>query len=269
MIVIDAPGYVPFEPRTDEHRELRAELRRRLGALQAGAGEILWATFAGRLPHGADVENALFYNLSDARAFARSMANGVGFEFDPTPPQTGVRYTYEIAPSGEGFRCWRLARELTTLDAELRTSPTLASIWWALRANPASIRPAAQPRRAHESFTVMLDVEGPATRLTPTLIKTILDGIICALQSQTDSTSAAALAPIIARGLNAPAEAVAQALTRADQSAVGVRARLVHARSNGVQWTPDDDRCVAARLSFKPARRWHFNGTVTVAEPRT
>jgi hypothetical protein len=96
------------------------------------------------------------------------------------------------------------------------------------------------------------------------MIKTVLDGVICGLQSQTDRASAATLAPLIARGLDVSAEAVANALTSADQSAIGVRPRLVHARGNGVQWTPDDDHCVAARLLFTPADHWQVNGAATV-----
>src|ERR1035438_2467074 len=92
MILIDAPAYVPFEPRTDAQRALRAELRTKLKALKVGPGEILWAALAGPLPNGADVENALFYNLDGDRAFARSMDNGVSFELDPSPLQTGIRY---------------------------------------------------------------------------------------------------------------------------------------------------------------------------------
>jgi hypothetical protein len=110
----------------------------------------------------------------------------------------------------------------------------------------------------------MLDIEGPTLRLNPVMIKTVLDGVICGLQSQTDRASAAMLAPLIARGLNVSAGAVADALTSDDQSVVGVRPRLVHARGNGVQWTPDDDRCVAARLLFKAARDWRVSGTAAV-----
>ena len=268
MILIDAPAYVPFQPRTDAQRALRAELRRNLKSLKVGPGEILWASFAGPLPPGADVENALFYNLDGGRAFADSMDNGVSFELDPSPLQTGVRYRYEIAPADGEFRSWRAGRGLAALVAELHMPPTLASVWWALRSGPGSIRPAGDSRQPDEPFAVMLDVEGPERRLTPVLVKTILDGVVCGLQSQTDTASAAALAPRVAGPLDAPVAAVADALTRAGPSAIGVRTRLVHARGNGVQWTPDDDRCVAARLLFRPAERWRIAGTVTVAVAR-
>lgn len=261
-------AYVPFEPRTDAQRALRAELRRKLKRLKVGPGEILWAAFAGPLPNGADVENALFYNVDGGHAFAQSMDNGVSFELDPSPLHTGVRYTYEIAPSDGEFRCWRAERPLAALVADLHIPPTLVSIWWALRSLPGSIRPAGHSRRLDERFAVILDVEGSERRLTPVLVKTILDGLVCGLQSQTDTSAAAALAPRIAGTLNAPVPAVAEALARAGPSALGVRTRLVHARGSGVQWAPDDDRCVAARLLYRRARHWRIAGTVSVAEAR-
>jgi hypothetical protein len=71
MIVVEAPAYVPYEPKTPELDALKAELQRQLKELAVGPGEILWAAFAGQLPSRADVENALFYNLDGNGAFAR------------------------------------------------------------------------------------------------------------------------------------------------------------------------------------------------------
>lgn len=71
MIVVEVPAYVPYEPQTQELHDLRTELQRKLKELKVGADEILWAAVAGRLPRGADVENALFYNLDGKGAFAR------------------------------------------------------------------------------------------------------------------------------------------------------------------------------------------------------
>jgi len=268
MIVVDALAYVPFEPRMREQRALRAELRGKLKDLKVSPEEILWAGFSGGLPNGADVENALFYNLDHGRAFAGLIDNGVSLEVDPTPLQGGVRYQYASAPKAAGFRFWRVERELAALVAELDAPPMLASIWWVLRSVSGSIRPAGEFRRSHEPFAVMLEVEGPAQRLTPALVKVILDGVVCGLQSQTDDAGAATLAPRIAEALAVSAGAVEDALTHAAPSALGVRTRLVHARASNVQWAPDDDRCMAARLLFKPDDRWRITGTVTVVEPR-
>jgi hypothetical protein len=267
MIVVEAPAYVPYEPQTQELHDLRAELQRQLKELKVGADEIVWAAFAGRLPNGADVENALFYNLDGKGAFARSMDHGVCFELDPGPVEDGVRYSYAVGPKEDGLRYWQAERHLAAVVAE-DTQPTLAPIWWALRSTPGAIQQAGESRLPDEPFCLMLDVEGPAKRLTPVLVKGIVDGIVSGLQSQTDLAGAASAAPRIAEVLGAPVIAIQEALTDPAPSALGVRASLVRAWGARVQWAPDDDLCVAARLLFKPARRWTIAGTASVVAPQ-
>ncbi|MGH2852643.1 MAG: hypothetical protein ACRDLF_00405 [Solirubrobacteraceae bacterium] len=113
-----------------------------------------------------------------------------------------------------------------------------------------------------------LDVEGPAKRLTAVLVKGIVDGVVSGLQSQTDLAGAASAAPRIAEALGAPVIAIQEALTDSAPSALGIRASLVRAWGSRVQWAPDDDLCVAARLLFKPARHWSISGTASVVAPR-
>ena len=265
MIVVEAPAYVPYEPHTEELHELRAELQGRLKELKVGADEILWAAFSGQLPKGADVENALFYNLDGKGAFARCMDNGVCFELDPSPTD-GVRYSYSVGPKEDALRHWRAERQLAHVAAE-DTQPKLASIWWALRSVPGAIRPAGEVRLAHEPFCLMLDVEGPTKRLTAVLVKGIVDGVVCGLQSQTDHAGAASAAPRIAETLGAPASGIEEALIAPGPSALGVRESLVRAWGARVPWAPDDDLCVAARLLFRPSSRWSITGTASVVAP--
>jgi hypothetical protein len=137
-----------------------------------------------------------------------------------------------------------------------------------MRSAPNAIRQAGESRLSHEPFCLMFDVEGPAKRLTPVLVKGIVDGVVSGLQSQTDLAGAASAAPRIAEVLGAPAVAVQEALTDPVASALGIRESLVRARGARVQWAPDDDRCVAARLLFKPARYWGIAGTASVVAPR-
>jgi len=99
-------------------------------------------------------------------------------------------------------------------------------------------------------------------------VKGIVDGVVSGLQSQTDLTGAASASPRIAEVLGAPAVAVQEALTDPAPSALGVRESLVRAWGARVQWAPHDDRCVAARLLFKPARDWGIAGTASVVAPR-
>lgn len=208
-ILVEAPVYVPYEPGTRELLDLRAELQRQLAEMSVGDGEILWAAFAGRLPDGADVENVLFYNLDGKGAFARSMNNGACFELDPRP-WDGVRYSYWVGPPGDGLRHWQASRQLARVVAK-DAKPRLAPIWWALRSVPGAIEQPSEPRLDHEPFFLMLDVEGPAKRLTAVLVKSIVDGIVSGLQSQTDLAGAASAAPRVGESLGVPGAAIQEA----------------------------------------------------------
>lgn len=267
VVAVDASGYVPFEPRTSRERALREELGQRLSALSADRGEILHATFAGRLPNGVDIENVLLYNIAGKGAFAKVMDDGVAFELDPSGIEEGVHYRYAVAPPKPEFGCWQVIRELATLAADLDAQPALASIWWALRSTAGSIRQTGATRDGQEHFAMRLEVQGPARRLTPGLVKTILDGVVCSLQSQTDADRAALMAPLIAGTLDAPTSAVEEALTDPGPSVLGTRPRLVHARGTGVQWSSHDDRCVAAQVLFRAADRWRLAGNAAIVVP--
>jgi hypothetical protein len=267
MIVVEAPAYVPYEPKTPELDALKAELQRRLKELAAGPGEILWAAFAGQLPSRADVENALFYNLDGNGAFARCMDHGVCFELDPAPLASGVRYSYSVGGRQDGLRHWQNVRQLARVTAQ-GARPTLAPIWWALRSEPGAIEATGEVRLPHEPFALMLDVEGPTKRLTPALVKGIVDGVVSGLQSQTDRVGAVGAASRVAETLGMPVAAVEAALMDPAPSVLGVRESLVRTWGKRVQWAPDDDRCVAARLLLQPSRSWRIAGTASVVTPR-
>ena len=265
MVSVTAPAYVPFQPRTPEKRALRSHLRKRIMGLRADPGEVLYASFAGALPRRADVENALFYNLDGARVFD-AMRHGVSFEVDPTPLPAGVRYEYRVEAAPSVLRHWRPARRVATVDALLGgTTPSLSAIWWALRSTAGAIRTSGEPRGRHEPFMVTLEVAGPGRGLRPGLLKTVLDGTICALQSEADASLAAAMAPLIAARLEAREESVRSALTDHAPSALRRKTRFVHAHGPGIKWEPDDDRCAAARVAFLRASAWRISGSVETA----
>jgi hypothetical protein len=261
VIVVEAPAYIPFEPRTDAARALRVELRERLTTLDIGQDQVLAARFFGPLPKGADVENALLYNIdTGGRVFSRSTATGLRFEHDPTSlPGGGVRYEYRAESAGAGFQVWAPNRLLAHVDCSLDTAPSLAGIWWALREGGIARFDDAL-REAAEPFAVILSVSGPVAFARPSLVKTVIDGVVCALQSQTDHHDADFTAPLIAAKLGVDGIQVREHLLDPHPSALGTRARLVHRRGSGVQWSPDDDGCVAGEMHLEPSDDWEISG---------
>lgn len=268
-IQVEAQAYVPFEPRTDALRDLRSELRSRLRELAAQEDEVLGARFYGLLPRGVDVENALLYNIDTGGAtFAAAARCGVRFEHDRSPlPSGGVRYEYDLEGRDAGLALWEASRTLATIEVELAEAPTLAGIWWALR-EQRQIAIDTSGRGADEPFAVSLLVSGPARSARPELVKRLIDGVVCALQSQTDPEAADAAAPLIASALGVPSERVRAHLLDDSASILGTRARLVHQRSAGVQWAPDDDKCVAGEVLLSPSESWSISGRVLAVTPR-
>jgi hypothetical protein len=166
------------------------------------------------------------------------------------------------------FQSWATARKLATIDTRLAAPLTLASIWWALRSSDEAIRPLGVPRQPSEAFALTLNIEAPIERLRPSLIKTILDGVVSAMQSQTDQATASALAPRIAEAIPATAEAAFTALIDSAPSVLGLRGNLVNGHGAGVKWAPDDDYCLAARLLLRPAPHWRISGDAAIVEAR-
>jgi len=267
MKCIEGPSYVPFQPRTPELLALRTQLRAAISGLSPGPDEILYASLSGALPPGADVENALFYNLDAAGVFS-AMSNGVSFEIDPDPRPFGVLYRYETAPPEPEFRRWQAGRLLADLSASLHArTPKLADVWWALRSASNGIEPRGRPQRGNEPFMVRLRLSGPAKGLTVGVLKPILDGTICALQSEPDSVNASLVATRLADSLEVSTSDVLGALLDETPSALGPRRRLVHRHGPSVKWEPDDDRCVAASVLFEASDEWALRGTVAAAVP--
>lgn len=119
--------YVPYEPRTDAQRALKAALRNRIGQLTIAPGHLLHAQYRRTPPPGSDVENVLLYNIAGSE-LTRAMARGLRFELGPDDSSVGA-YDYRAAPSNAGFAHWREDRELGRFaDVEVAT-PTLAAVW--------------------------------------------------------------------------------------------------------------------------------------------
>jgi hypothetical protein len=262
MVVIEAAAYLPYEPTTDSQRMLKERLRAAVASLAPSPGKMLWATFAGPLPVNADVENALFYNIGGEPSFARLMENGVGFERDPRPLPSGVRYAYRITDTDTEPICWRREHTLAEFAATF-AAPKLASIWWALRSSGGSIQCDGEPRRPSDPFALLIDLEGPK-RLTPALVKCVLDGVVCGMQSEKDPAKVWTFAEAIANSVDAPTGAVGHALGDSKRSPLGSRHGLLRGHPGRIHWAPDDDRCVAARLTYGFAPTWRLTGTVAV-----
>ena len=85
------------------------------------------------------------------------------------------------------------------------------------------------------------------------LVKGIFDGVVCAFQSHTDTTTTRELANRLSRNVSAPVAEIEQLLLNDDKAVVGSLPRLLHIRGDGVIWSPADDCCVAGELVVEGA----------------
>lgn len=262
MITLTAKSYVPFEPKLAEQAETRRVLREALRGLVAPAGHVLYGALDGHLPPGVDVENALFYNLDAAGVF-QAMRSGVLFEVAQLGLNAGVRFEYDVVPTATGFRYWRAHGELAAFDALRVPRLTLADMWWAMRSSRLLV---AGERKPADPFIVDLRLAGPKPGLTPGLLKTALDGVICGLQRELVEENAAAAASVIAQAVAATVSDVEESLTRG-LAALGGKRRLVHLWRKGVKWEPDDHQCVAARVLYETAPHWELAASIHRATP--
>lgn len=255
--------YVPFEPRTDAQRARKREVRAVLDQLVVPADHLLHASYHRAVPHGADVENVLLYNIGGL-GLQRAMAGGVRFEAGPDDPSTDA-FSYQAAPLSGGFDHWDDVGTVAAFRDIPLDGVSLSDVWWALSQ--------AQVDRAHDlaqgaAFGLRLHLSGPAGRLTIETVKSIGDGVVCALQSQTGTKDLAECARRIAARQSLREEDVQAALVDSSRAALGTVPRLVGLRGTHVQWAPQDDRCVAAEVRFTAATSWSLTGAVFAAQTR-
>lgn len=277
-----ANRYVSFEPKHADQLGLRAELRARIAKLESAPDHVLHATFTGPLPRGADVENALFYNLDlDGRCFRRSSRRGLRFEHDPgrPPPLADGRsfacsYRYSIQPrEADRLQCWVRSRHLATIDAvtvDLETGSGLADrVWLAVRRSRTN---SATRRSADAPFAVELVVHPPRdTQPEPArLLKGLLDGVVAAFQAHGDQTTLGEVTTRIAERVQASSTDVRELLADSRDASLGIVPRLLVPWGKTVQWDPSDDKLVAGAVLVAPpaGESWRLSGEVLAVEPR-
>jgi hypothetical protein len=268
----DAP--LPYEPRTPEQRELRAELRERLRRLTCRPDEVLQARFYGPKPSGADVENLLLYNVDDGGGCFAGAARGVRLELSPRPmPRASrpVAYLYQPAPRAGSLSLWNETGPLAEWPpVEVAAPAGWAPVWFALRSAAVS---APHPPPYGDDFAVFVRIRPPAGEgaAAARLVKPLLDGAVAALQAHGDAATLPAVAQRLAAALGRAPAAVEALLAGTEHAALGVVPRLVHLRGEGIQVSPADDRCVAGEvLVDEPgdARSWALRVRVAAVTPR-
>jgi hypothetical protein len=273
-VVIEAEDYVPFEHLSTRQTVLRGEIRRAVSELSAAPEQVLHAVFSGERPRRADVENLLLYNIGAAHL---KLSSQYGLRFEQSLGERRSRatygYHYELEDRRAEFSHWRPSRRLASWDwtdlGPLNGEKKLEQIWLALRRSHIDVDATA---RLHDApFCVRVKIRPPIARsVAPAaIVKSFLDGIICAFQAHADQTTAAHVAERVSRTLAAPTDEIHALLLDSRQAVLGVVPNLVDPRSSGVIWAPADDYCVAAEVLIEPgtSETWSISGVIEEITP--
>lgn len=267
-----ADEFVLFERRPAWQEQLRDEIRSYCRQLEPSGSQILHATYFGPKPPKADVENLVLYYID---SFAHVGRNGIRFEHGAAVPlapsgiEYAVGYRYTMASKSDSFAHWQQSRVLASFDwtdlGAFAGEKKLEQVWFALGRGESRIaKPACAP---DTPFAVKLQLRPPRgyqLRVNSNLVKAIFDGVICACQAHTDTASLPEITSRIAAHLNADPTEVESLLLDRHGAVLGVVPRLVHHRSDGVQWNPVDHWCVAGELvATQPVDdRWAISGEI-------
>lgn len=200
-----------------------------------------------------DLENVLFYNigakpfrsLAAVRIFAQNCS-------EPTSDESGEetefshQYTYKICNPEICTDFWKnraLTAEWESVSVSASFSKNKAiDSWRALRENPDKIK--RHCKIPEGSFGAKIKLSVPKTKevnLT-SVIKPLLDGIICAFHSADDRLQKEA-------GLVASRLGVSeQLLLSADYDVLGACRFIYPYRGTSVKWNPQDDHCMAFEI---------------------
>ncbi|HET9015729.1 MAG TPA: hypothetical protein VFN57_09030 [Thermomicrobiaceae bacterium] len=271
-----ATGAIPFDGLNPGQGAARAELRKRLNSLTAGPGEILVANFTGPKAANADIENIVLYNIGGA-CFTASMQHGVRFEYAggpvlPSPSEHSFpcAYEYGLNALNEPLRHWKRRKRLAQfrkVDLGPPGSPkALVQVWRAVRRANTMVIEQRMTRSA--PFGMFLRVGRPTgdpKRLTPALVKSLVDGTVSALQAHGDQNTVDEMAARLAKQVDMRAEQIAAMLVDTSNVVLGSVWHLVHRfRKEGVQWNPSDQLCVAGEVLLEVADGpdWQLSGEV-------
>jgi hypothetical protein len=255
MVTAWADDYIRFQDEPDWQKTMRQQIISGCANLHPSDTEVLHATFYGDKRAGMDIENLVLYNM--LYSFAKPGHNGIRFEHGSAPPDAAEEYRfayrYALAPRSDGFRDWTQCRTVASFDwtdlGLFRRSKILAQVWLALArrrdAKPEQALPAGSP------FAITVKIRPPqqiSPGLNSNLVKGVIDGVVCAFQAHTDTSTSAEVAARLANALPANAEEIEALLLDRRWAVLGAVPQLVRPWRESVQWYPSDDSCYAGEL---------------------
>ncbi len=253
MIQAFSKERIPYQPQ-DWRKEFRNALRCALSQLKITAeGQYLMACYYGTGIGSFDLENVLFYNIGSApfrpfaanRIFAENCSHQ-GTETTDEGAKFPHRYVYKICDSENQTDFWgkhTLAAEWESLSVPVSLSSNKAVVYWrALRENPGKVHSYHNLQGSNFGVKIKLSVPKTKTVNLTTVVKPMLDGVICAFHSADQCLQKES--SLIASRLGVPK----QQLLSTDNDILGACRFIYPYRENSVKWNPQDNRCFAFEI---------------------
>ena len=170
--------YVPFEPKKQDARDLKEEIRKTVGQLEVGDNEVLLASYAeGNPKRKYDLENRLFYNIG----------SGAFSDIFCTYPKEAAFVAASKPNNGQYIYKYKVVSEEEV--KEYLEGKTLIVKWEtdSIKIMIDDPKPDHILDRAPFGIKIELTVPGSNKRLRPqpaSVMKPLLDGVICAFHGE-------------------------------------------------------------------------------------
>ena len=255
---------LPFEPK-GWLKDLREQIRQDLKHLKLERESVLYASYVSSEKRFCDVENVLFYNVGPNK-FDNLTKNGLIFErgFAEPPKLDKFRFPHfqQYSIEKNSFSYWKPENELAAFSSasvNFSNNTKVDDVWYSLkRGNIKSLNSAKIP----QYFGLNIEVNSNKKMKISSILKVLLDGIISAFQCHLNNDTPS-LFDVTSKRLGIDSEKVKELLLDKKNAILG-SGKLIHKRSDSIQWNPKDDGLVAVEIIPKYSNSIHttFSGNL-------
>ena len=255
---------LPFEPK-GWLKDLREQIRQDLKHLKLGREGVLYASYVSSEKKFCDVENVLFYNVGPWN-FDNLTKNGLIFERGFAEPPKLDKFSFshfqQYSIEKNSFSYWKPENELaafSSVPVNFSNNTKVDDVWYSLkRGNIKSLNSVKIP----QYFGLNIEVNSNKKMKISSILKVLLDGIISAFQCHLNNDTSP-LFDVTSKRLGIDSEKVKELLLDKKNAILG-SGKLIHKRSDSIQWNPKDDGLVAVEIIPKYSNSMHttFSGNL-------
>ena len=247
---------------------MKEDISKALRTMSSSDKKELYASYTTVDNKFCDVENILLYNIGSG-AFTNICVSAFCIErgYGNVPnPQMPHQYKYELVDTADfvihrplkPFAEWK-GNVLSAND--IKVSNLKASFFWNY-IKKSDVKVFDNEYTDNEKYGIEISIEAPHIINLTSIIKPLLDGVICAFHQQdekifmTDKTLLKRLSNEIGEK-----NSIKEYLLDNKFNIFG-KCDLVKSYRNGIKWNPADHLCDAIKLRTSPGKSWKIDGRI-------